>query len=406
MRLVKSCVGLILLGLIWSCSPKLNKPSQKKSGQETNVNTTPAKPTPAKPAFTKARIALLLPFKLNQNDYRTATKAQLDRLDIALDYYQGFLLGIDSVSYGGLNFDINVYDTQDQAAKIKALQERAELKNAHVIVGPIFPEELKLFTGFSAQYQVPVVSPLAASNPAEYANPHLISMVNHLDVHAENIGKYIISHYKPESGVLVIINPKKPEDEVYASALKSYIKEQSPNLLIQEYTSINAFETRMVRGKQYAVAITSADRPFVAATLDKLQKIAKLKASDFSFQAFGHPTWMKQNYPVQTLQALKTIVSSAYHVDYKSSAVINFVKSYRAKFNFEPSEYAFKGYDLGVFIGKLLHQYGDDFAKHIVNFPYQGIQQHYNFSFDKNMGFYNTDLILLQYKNLSLQIVQ
>ncbi len=404
MRLVKNLLAFVLVLLVWSCSPKINKPLKPidndnlEQGQKSNT-------PPTKPAFEKARIALLLPFKLHQNNFKTATKAQLDRLDIALDYYQGFLMGLDSSRNLGLNIDLYVHDTQDQAAKIKAIQEQAEVKNAQVIVGPIFPEEIKLFTSFSAQHKVPIISPLAASNPKEYKNPHLISMVNHLGIHAQNIAKYITRHYNAESEVVVLINPGKEDDKAYAQAFKDYLQTKMPQMLIQEYSSIQAFETRMVKGKDYAVFMASEDRSFVSANLDKLQRIAKLKAEDFSIQVFGHPNWVRQNYPIQTLQSLKTVITSAYHVDYKDSEVKEFIKNYRSQFNFEPSEYSFKGYDLGVLLGELMLRYGEDFIYYLANYPFQGIQQHYNFRFEPALGYYNEDLILLQYKHLSLEMV-
>ncbi len=161
----------------------------------------------------------------------------------------------------------------------------------------------------------------------------------------------------------------------------------------------------MIKGKKYALIVCSSETGFVIPTIDKLAKLAKLKAQDYQLHLFGHPNWIKQNYNVSQLQTLHAILSTSYFVNYKDANVISFVKKYRASFNFEPSEYSIKGFDIGFYFGKLLAKHGKNYLDFITKDKYKGLHNSFNFGYNPLYGYYNKDLMLVQYKNLNLNLI-
>ena len=396
----KVLIFLLLCSVLLACSPKVIKvpvPPVKVIPEENNKNVV-VKPVVK---FTEAAIAVLIPFKLNELNLKTATKAQVERADMAIDFYQGIKMGIDSAASFGLNFKVNVYDTRDDNSQLLTLTKNEVLKNSNLIIGPVFPEGVKYLSNFAISNDLPLVSPLSASRPSEFNNPKLISIVNHIDQHGEKIAAYIGARYD----IVVLINPKKTEDEEFAAPIKAFLKQNYPSLFVQEFTSAYAFETRMIKGKKYAVVVCSSDMSFVATTIDKLSKISKLRVNDYEFNLFGHPNWAKQNYNTEQLQNLNTIISTSYLVNYKETSVINFVKKYRSKFNFEPSEYSFKGFDIGFYFGKLIAKHGANYLDFLTNDKYKGLHNSFNFLYHPLYGYYNKELMLLQYKNLTLNLI-
>ncbi len=400
----KTLIFLLLCSIFVACSPKVRKAPVPP------VKTIPTENNPkveGKPAvkFTEAGIAVLIPFNLNRLNLETATKMQLERTDMAIDFYQGVKMGIDSAASFGLNFKVNVYDTRDDNSQLQALTTKDALKNSNLIIGPVFPEGVKYLTSFAISNDIPIVSPLAASKPSEFNNPKLISIVNNINQHGEKIAGYIGSKYQPNTSIVVLINPKKTDDEEFASPIKEFLKQKYPNLIVQEFTSAYAFETRMIKGKKYAIIICSSDLGFVTPTIDKLYKLANLKANDYELNVFGHPNWIKQNYSTEHLQRLNAIISTSYLVNYKEANVINFVKKYRSNFNYEPSEYSIKGFDIGFYFGKLVAKHGENYLDFLTKDKYKGLHNSFNFVFDPLYGYYNKELMLLQYKNLTLNLI-
>ncbi|WP_316815979.1 ABC transporter substrate-binding protein [Pedobacter nyackensis] len=384
--------------LLSACSPK-TRPVAKKPEPIKEVEKI------EKPAekFKQANISLLAPFRLNEIKLKAATKADVEKAAMAIDFYQGFKLGVDSAALLGQNFKLKVYDTQDNNSQLSSLIDNGGLVGSNLIVGPVFPDGLKYMTNYSISRNIPIVNPLAATQPSEFANPNLISIVNNIDLHAEKIGNYISKNYNPATTVIVLINPKGANDEVFAKPLRTYFANTKKPFTFQEYASVFTLETRIVKGKQYVIMVSSSDKKFVIPTLDKLMK---LKKTGLNTSLFGHPDWIKQNYNTDQLQALNTIISSSYKVDYTRAEVNKFIKKYRLLFNFEPGEYAFKGFDIGYYFGRLFSIYGEDYLKHLTKENYKGLHNSFHFIHDHELGYINTSLMLLRYKNFALNIVE
>jgi len=400
----KKVYGLpVLLMLVLSaCSPKVRTPKP-----ETSKPTEKEKPADKKPIkkFTQASVSLLIPFKLDELNLKAATKSDIEKYAMPIDFYQGFKLGLDSAAAQGLNFKLNVFDTQDDNAHISTLYKNERFKQSNLIIGPVFPEGLKFIANYAKENNATIVSPLAATDPGEFNNPNLVSVVNNIGLHGKKISTYITKNFNPANTIVVLINPRKTEDEAFAAPIRNYFQSNG-KFIIQEYASAYAFETKMIKGKQYAVILTSSDRAFVLPTVEKLYKLKNLPAGGYAINLFGHPNWVKQNYPADKLQDLNTIISSSYKIDYKNSAVVTFIKKYRYRYGFEPGEYAFKGFDVGYYFGKLLVNYGEDYRDYIVKEKYKGLHNNFSFIHDEKLGYINTSLMLLKYKNFALNIVE
>ncbi len=393
---------ILLTVLLASCSPKI-RTVKTETEKKTEQEKIPEKKTIRK--LSTANLSLLLPFNLDNAKLKAMSKADVEKYAMPIDFYQGFKMGLDSIASSGLNFNFGVYDTQDDNAHIGSIYKNEQFRKSNLIIGPVFPEGLKYITNYSKLNNVPVVSPLAASEPSDFNNPNLISIVNNIDLHAKKIAAYISKNANANT-IVVIINTKKTEDEAFAAPIRDYLKSQGSKLIVQEYASAFSFETKMIKGKQYAVVIASYDRAFVLPTIEKLYKLKNLPAGGYAINLYGHPMWSKQNYPTDKLQNLNAVISSSYKVDYKNSSVINFIKRYRSKYGFEPGEYAFKGFDVAFFFGKLLSNYGEDYLEFLIKEKYKGLHNNFSFIHDAQYGYINTNLMLLRYKNFALDIVE
>lgn len=409
MKLNPFYVFFLLMSILFAgCSSKIRPTKKPKTVERVEIKEKTEQQSinkkPIKKRFTEANVSLLVPFDLNKIDLKIATKTDLERHAMPIDFYQGFKLGIDSAANFGLNFKINVFDTQDDQTHIATFFNNANFKNSDLIVGPVFPKGVKAITAYSIANKALVVSPLAASNPVDFNNPNLVSIANNLDQHGIKIAQYIAKHYESANTIVVLINTKKTEDENFAVPIRNFFRQASESkFILQEYPSTYAFERNMVKGKRYAVVVTSADRAFVLPTIEKLFRLKNNPNARYDINLFGHPSWLKQSYPVDQLENLNTIVTSSYKINYKSTAVIRFIKHYRYHYGFEPGEYAFKGFDIGFYFGKLLAKHGADYRDYITKEPYKGLHNDFDFVFNPKTGFENIHVILLRYHNFSLQ---
>lgn len=397
-------IGILLFicFVLGACSPKIKTDKSLKKDEAKNENTGGQK---AVKKLTEANIALLLPFNANQQKIHSGSKIEVEKSAMAIDFYQGFKMGMDSAAAAGeLNFRLKVLDTKDNAVQISNLIKSEQLSGSDLIVGPVFPDGIKFITNYSIANHIPVVSPLAASNPDEFNNPNLISVVNNIELHAKKIGDHIRREYNPQQTIVVLINPRKSGDELLGDPIRQYFQTgRGIGFKFQEYSSVYTLETKMIPGKQYVVVISTSDRQFVIATLDKM---VKMKAKGASLSLFGHPNWIKQNYNTDKLQALNTKITSSYYVNYKDSEVIRFIRKYRKLYSFEPGEYAFKGFDIGFFFGRQFSAYGVRAIQYLPAEKYRGLQNSFSFIKEDGTGYVNSSLSLLEYKNYALKPIE
>lgn len=79
-----------------------------------------------------------------------------------LEFYQGFLLGLDSVkTKSGYSMNVCLYNTARDAEKIREITESDAFRNTDLIIGPVYEEGLYPVIRFAEEHNVPVVSPLA-----------------------------------------------------------------------------------------------------------------------------------------------------------------------------------------------------------------------------------------------------
>jgi len=354
---------------------------------------------------TNHSIALLLPFELNSINLKTAGRKDVAKADLAIDFYQGFKLALDSLIINGHQFNLQVFDTQSQETRVVNLAMANSVRSNDLIIGPVFPDAIKTFADFSELGQTLQISPLAASMPAEFNNPGLVTVNNTINQHGQKIAEFIHLNYTPELVNVLLINTQKTEDAKFSSFFKSSLTKMSGGKFrIIERPNAIAIESYLHPSKINLVIISSADRLFLLPVIDKLYKLVNQR---YKIELFGHPSWIKASYLSQEkMQALKSRISTSYFVNYKAQNVKNFIARYRDEYNIEPSEYSFKGFDIGYYFGGLLEKYGKDYADHLEDNNYQGLHTVFKFSKDPKFGYINNELILLRYTNFELQPVK
>src|SRR5690606_9463832 len=111
-------------------------------------------------------LSLVLPFKLNSLDFEnldnSKDKITKDRLlSIALDFYTGALMAIDSAKQLGLTVDVNVYDSQADAGRVNQIASSGDLLGSDTVIGPILPVGFNRLTTYLGASQISIISPFS-----------------------------------------------------------------------------------------------------------------------------------------------------------------------------------------------------------------------------------------------------
>ncbi|MBR5136137.1 MAG: LysM peptidoglycan-binding domain-containing protein, partial [Rikenellaceae bacterium] len=80
-----------------------------------------------------------------------------------LEFYQGFLLGMEDLKAEGLSYTVNLYNSSRSAQAVEQIVNSEDFKGTNLIVGPVYENELQAVLPYAIENRVAVVSPLAAT---------------------------------------------------------------------------------------------------------------------------------------------------------------------------------------------------------------------------------------------------
>lgn len=92
------------------------------------------------------KAALILPF---QEDKRM------------VEYYEGFLMAVDSLKRTGTSLDLYVYDSGKEVSTLNTILAKNEMKNMDVIFGPMHQNQIKPLSDFAEKNDIRLVIPFS-----------------------------------------------------------------------------------------------------------------------------------------------------------------------------------------------------------------------------------------------------
>ena len=283
--------------------------------------------------------------------------------DNYLDFYQGFLLGLDSVKQqSGISVEVNLYNTARDTARIREIVSDAAFRASDLIVGPVYEEGLAPVLGFAEEREIPVVSPLAN---IERANSDVLFQLapdparkyeKVADLMGE--GKRITLIYTAhtdkefEREILDLLGGRSYERYTYKYEHPSSRGANSPS----DLTPL------LENGEENLFVILSDDEVEV----DRI--LAGLASADTSitsrgrtaprFTVLGNTRWNRYNNIDRAIFFKDRVVFiSTYHAKRDSEKVKAFDSAYLRSFGMLPTLFSYRGYDTAMIFAPAM--YGD-----------------------------------------------
>lgn len=340
-------------------------------------------------------VALMLPFHIRD-------KANCNYVD----FYKGVLLAMEDLKAEGYSIDLSVYDTEHSAQKIKELVDYEDgLLDSHLIIGPVYEDELRYVLDLAEDNNIPVVSPLADIEGIK--SPVLFQM------QSEESFKYDkFSDVLDGSRELVMIYASS-NDTAFAEEIKAEAKQAPMRELNFVFNRESYFYNRNADGsngafvniKEY-MRTQSAKAYVIVADRDTdidriLTTLSSTRASIVdrgfnvgNYMIIGNRKWSRlANIERQSFFRNNVAFLVPYHAKRSDRAIRIFDGRYIAAYNTLPSMYSYRGYDAAmIFCRKMYEGIGRD----IENELFMPLTTPYRFSYIDGV-YVNTEWTLEQY---------
>ncbi|MCB0458949.1 MAG: LysM peptidoglycan-binding domain-containing protein [Flavobacteriaceae bacterium] len=295
------------------------------------------------PEERELNVVMMLPF--------TSGKGTVDfendkTLEIVTDFYLGSLQALDSLKKQGLSINLKVFDTQNNKVRISNYFTSNNFEDVDLLIGPMYLENVKLATQLIQNNDIAIISP-ASSKDHSFATKNVIKEIPSDEELAEQILEYIKDSYEGQNIIAVIdeVNENQAKFNKIINNLNKIDSLKSISIIKPEkgYIKPAVFKSKINEEKDNWIVLLTEDDVIATDVVNNLGvQPEKVKLTLFStiydknFERMDNNflTRINFHYPIST------------YVDNESEEVRNFTNTYKTNNYIEPSEYAFKGFDI------------------------------------------------------------
>ena len=298
---------------------------------------------------TKIKVALLLPFYLDFNDSLKVNNNNKNlvypKSKVALDFYFGFQLALDSLTELGYNIDLMVLDVPNDSVFESILTSNV-LFDREYIFGPIYIrqfEELAKFYGYDTKKKL--ISPLSyMSVKNKYLNIYQSVPLSYVQIDA--LIDYLL--LKDNSDELILLGQDREDDLILHAKKKLSLQIKNRRCQVFIFDKNQLSDRDLLKSKlksdKNIIIIPSNDRSFVSRLLPTLGSM-----EDTVFTIYGLNTWNRfDNLDYYDLVNLNVHLPSIFMND-SSQFYSDFVNNYYQKYSSFPDKYSYSAYQQSLY---------------------------------------------------------
>ncbi|MEZ5072813.1 MAG: ABC transporter substrate-binding protein [Bacteroidales bacterium] len=337
------------------------------------------------------RVAYLIPFdykaavpldsllKDAKSEARRQRIAERYRLEQAepqsvafLEFFQGSLLALDSLSRAGMKVDVRFYDTRKSMARTRDILNKPGMERMDLIIGPFYPFNLELVSQFARENRIPVVTPFYGETNLIRENPYLFQPTPTVETEYRALARLVASHFEDN---IVFVQDGDSLIHAQQDLLKELIFDGFERFRPSEPVTFKEIELDVINtdeiihslrpGKKNLVVVPTRNEALASPLVQSLY----FQLRNFDIEVVGNSAWTEfASIDYRRYHELKLIFYSGFWKDYQDPDVVDFLRKYRKEFYSEPQintragiNYGIAGYDMSFYFLSALRSKGPRF---------------------------------------------
>lgn len=413
------------------------------------------------------RVALMVPLYLEQVD-ETFFDAEPSNKTLAskpfsfLHFYEGFMIAADSmVSSRNMQLELKVYDVDNDVKKAYSAIFDPWLENVDMIVGPFHLKPFNVVKQFAAKNNVPLINPITQRSEIVDNQPNVIKVKPAIDGQMAPLDSIVKKYYHANN--IFIIRENQHSDTAFidkineiarnnidscsyvanshiVKVIKSHHKrwkylkiDFEESAYLTDNVSINvdslkrcindstAFRNQIVNinyerdslnfVKDYASSMRNNlfivygnDKVFANEIVNKVTKLIEY----YPITVIMLPEWSKFDRLFNdNLMKMHAIYFDDDYIDYQNIRTESFICKFRNRYNTEPADYAFQGFDIGWYFLNALKFFGKDMLENLPFYDIPLLQTRFHFRQNgETSGYENVFWNVYQFKGYNKVILK
>lgn len=358
----------------------------------------------------KYGIAFMLPFYSNKIERENMKRSEALLQKISMNFYNGALLAMDTLKSYGLVTDIYTYELNRSITSLDSYFDSEEMNNTQLILGPLNRKQLFMAADASLKKGIHLVCPVPQSNKILLNHPNVSKTHPSAYSQISKMADYVITNHSKDN--IIILNSLNLSDANLVNAFKKTflelaenhpeVSQKSPKEHKATIKNMPNLINQLSKLKENVIIVPTKDKIVIQGLFTELSRIPQ---SQYKITVYGLEEWINYDFlDIDNLNKFNTSITCPTYIDYTNKSIKRFIKTYREKYNMEPDSYAFLGYDLMMYYGKGMLQFGANFPAYFEEFDQTGML-YTNIDFKQNgtqNGYENNHVFLLKFNNYTI----
>ena len=395
------------------CIPYTTPSSSKQKTEEvTQAPTNAVVPTDAElfdknkkesKKLSTIKAAIVLPFN-------TDGTGSYDEQIRMVEYYEGFLMAVDSLKEKGVSLDLYTYDSGQTVASVKRVLSKPELQNVDIIFGPAHTDQVKPMAEFAQQHNIRLVVPFTSKSDEVFNNPSVYQINTPQSYLYSEVYEHYLRKFPNAHVVFLDAETGHNDKDDFIKGLKEELKNNQITFKELKGESINPEGMKLVVDslRENVLIPTSGKNVALIKILPQMIVTAR-EHPNYNMKLFGYPEWQTYTHDhLSSFFELDTYFYSSFYTNNLFPAAVRFTQSYRRWFSKDMAntypKYGMLGFDMAYFFLQGLHKYGSNFEEYMNQMMVTPIQTGFKFERVNNWGgFINRKVFFVNFtKNYEL----
>ena len=348
--------------------------------------------------YASIKAAVLLPFMTKENGNR-------DEQVRMVEYYEGFLMAVDSLKQQGVSVDIHTYDSGNTTATITQLiNTKKELKDMDIIFGPLHTDQVKIMADFAKKNKIRLVVPFTSKSDEVFNNPYVFQINTPQSYLFSEVYEHYLRKFPNAHVVFLNADTGDKDKDDFIKGLKEELKNKQITFKELKGAEISpeGMKTAVDSLRDNVLIPTSGKKIALIKILPQLIITAR-EHPNYNMRLFGYPEW--QTYTDDHLSnffELDTYFYTSFYTNNLFPAAIKFTSAYRKWYSKDMAntypKYGMLGFDTAYFFLKGLARYGNHLEEEMNNMTLNPIQTGFKFERVNNWGgFINRKVFFIRF---------
>lgn len=349
-------------------------------------------------------LVLMLPFNTSKvrNDSISNSSQVLQGdlvMRIALDFYSGVLMALETAKDLGISTNIRVFDSGQNANTVTSIIQNNDFSNVDAVIGPLFQATSEEAASRLSREKIPVISPI--TNRELRVLPNLYQARPSDDMLRDAMINYLRENSQGKN-VIIIADGSN-------SAVKNKLMEAIPNARLVNPSGNNVTEgsisPSLMRDRENWVILESESMALLGSATSALYRLARNNRIKL-FTTNKNSSFDSDVISNEHLGKLEFHFPSEYR-EFDEAVENKFIDNYKSKYGVIPNKYTVRGYDLTLDVLLRLAASGSLERSVDSNIVTEYVENKFYYRPKQNGGFYNQAVYIMHFNNdLSLSVAK